>query len=336
MQSSVKTGTLPLESFTRPLTTRRAWFGVRLVLLCLMLGYIGFTLVQRQESLTKLFRQWQLAWNINNAGYGALLMLLGPVNWWLEARKWRLLAGKIARISTKEAFRGVLAGLSLGFVTPNTLGDYAARVWMLENRNRMEAIGAVLLGRLAQLYITLLCGGTALAYFVRTEFPLQRGWLLVIWLLLGILLAAGLYVAVDRRFVLALHRVRRLKKISRYLDVLAVYRPSEVFRVLGFALFRYAVFSFQCVLLLLIFSIHLPWATMLTGTSLVFLAKSVVPAFHFLSDLGVREFSSLYIFSYYEVAPSAVLAATLSLWLLNILLPALVGWLLLWRLKIRQ
>ncbi|MES2732218.1 MAG: UPF0104 family protein, partial [Bacteroidota bacterium] len=58
--------------------------------------------------------------------------------------------------------------------------------------------------------------------------------------------------------------------------------------------------------------------------------------FHFLSDLGVREFSALYIFEFYHASLSAVLAATLSLWLLNILLPALSGSALVWRLKIRQ
>ncbi|MES2732217.1 MAG: lysylphosphatidylglycerol synthase domain-containing protein, partial [Bacteroidota bacterium] len=253
---------------------------VRLLVLGLMLSYIGFILHQKEASLTTLYQQWLL---VKEQGlFLPLLLLLGLINWSLEAQKWRLLASKVEPISWKEAFKGVLAGLSLGFVTPNTVGDYAARIWMLENRNRMEAIGAVMLGRVAQLYITLMAGGVALMYFCLTQTPPQTTLfytVLATWL---IFLGAGIYVAIDRvvphrAFISSLEKIRWLQFSSSYFQVLTLYKSSEVFQVLGLALLRYVVFSSQFLLLLWIFGVRLPLPDLLTGIGLVYLAKSVVP-----------------------------------------------------------
>lgn len=306
----------------------------RVLILTVMLGYIGYTLHEQEDGLIKLFRQCLALSSQGVFWYGLLplLGLLGLLNWSLEALKWQLLAAKVERIRWSEAFMGVLAGLSLGFVTPNTLGDYAARLWMLRNRDRMEAIGAIMLGRVAQLYVTLINGLLAFLY-VSHRHPFLPNLFIPALIVLLLLQASGCYVAVNRRFVLQLQTVRWTKPIARYFQVLTRYRPVEVFQVLGLSWLRYGVFTTQFLILLWIFGIHLPLPDLISGVGMVYLAKSVVPAFHFLSDLGVREFSALYVFSLYQAEPSAVLAATLSLWLLNILLPALSGSALVWRLK---
>ena len=307
---------------------------VRLLITAGVLGYLTYVLHRRESHLTDLYQQWRGNGATGQYGRLALLIPLGLLNWSLEALKWQLLARKIAHIRWNEAFQGVLAGLALGFVTPNTLGDYAARLWMLDQRNRLEAVGAVMLGRVAQLYSTLLVGLLALVYFARVQLPARPELAIAAIALCAILLLAGVGVALNRRFVRLLPRFRVTRPLARYLRVLETYRPAEVFAIAGLSLLRYGVFSGQFFLLLRIFGISLPPLDAFTGIALVYLAKSVVPALHFLSDLGVREVSALYIFDFYHAAPAAVLAATLSLWLLNMLLPALSGSFLLWRLKI--
>jgi len=307
---------------------------IRVLVLGLMLGYLGFALYQKEESLMQLPGQWLAVGRESRFWYATLPLLagMGLLNWSLEAWKWQLLAEKVERISWTEAFKGVLAGLSLGFVTPNTLGDYAARLWMLQNRNRMEAVGAVMLGRVAQLYVTLVTGLLAFLYVCQ-----QRDWLPQFYfpalLILTLLLVSGTYVAINRSFVYRIGHFRYTRWLSPYFRVLTAYRPAEVFRVLGLSWLRYFVFTGQFLLLLWVFGVRLPLPDLISGIALVYLSKSIVPAFHFLSDLGVREFSALYVFGWYGAAASPVLAATLSLWLLNILLPALSGSILLWRPK---
>src|SRR5690606_26996202 len=96
------------------------------------------TTVMQQESLELLL----------------LLPFLSFINWLLEAFKWQLLVSKIEKISLASGLRGVLTGLSLGFVTPHALGDYAGRIWQLKGKKRLESIGAVMLGRASQFFAT--------------------------------------------------------------------------------------------------------------------------------------------------------------------------------------
>ena len=58
----------------------------------------------------------------------------------------------------------MLVGLTLGFATPNRVGDYAGRIIELKSR-RVSALGAVFLGRYCQLVATVLAGRGGPAVF---------------------------------------------------------------------------------------------------------------------------------------------------------------------------
>src|SRR5690606_7784400 len=111
-----------------------------------------------------------------------LLVLLAaaliPVNWGFEAWKWWYLAQKIEKVSFLRAFRSVMVGLTLGFITPNRVGDYAGRILELRSKKRFHAIGAIFLGRFAQLVITVLAGNLGGYYlfwhFYWPDFPLAK------------------------------------------------------------------------------------------------------------------------------------------------------------------
>jgi uncharacterized membrane protein YbhN (UPF0104 family) len=69
------------------------------------------------------------------------------------------------------------------------------------------------------------------------------------------------------------------------------------------------------------------------GVAFVFLVKSVIPT---LFDLGVREFSAVYFFSKFGFSPEPVMISSLILWIVNILIPSLVGTFLVFDLKISE
>ena len=71
--------------------------------------------------------------------------------------------------------------------------------------------------------------------------------------------------------------------------------------------------------------------TILLYVSLVYLSKTLVPSFNFLSDLGVREFSSIFFLGLCGVAPEVALSAGMFIWVVNLLLPSLLGGILIWR-----
>jgi len=325
MQINEKTPARPARSREKLLA------GLRLLVLLTVVGFVVQAFREQELGLAAVYDYFRQSLTAPHAALLAGVALLTPLNWALEALKWRELARKIQPIDFGEAFRGVLAGLSLGFATPANLGDYAGRIGALKTAasgpdRRLETLGGLVVGNAMQFYVALLAGTLAYAYAPGAVVPAPtaaHGMLLVV---LALTLAFGGWVAAQRRVVPRLFdRLRWLRPFGKYVRVVGQYSAGELGRVFGWAVLRHGVFTGQFLLMLVVFGIRLPLADALCGVTLVFFAKTVIPAFHFLSDLGVREFSALYVFGFWQVGPEAVVSATLALWLVNILLPAVVG-----------
>ena len=263
-------------------------------------------------------------------GRGPVLAALAlvPLNWGLEAWKWQRLARHLAPgHSYGRSLRAVLLGLTLGFATPNRVGDYAARLLTLPGRRRLDAVGAVFLGRYAQLVATVLAGGAGLLYFLLTfylaGYPAAQG---------GVGLAAGLGGALallplyrSRLLLAALALVRPLRGFRRYLAVMPTYSAPELHAVLALSGLRYAVFCGQFLLLLHAYGVRAPLGPALAAVAGTFLFKSLVPSLNALADVGVRELSATHLFGLLGQPALPVLSASLSLWVLNIALPSALG-----------
>ncbi|HEY4650923.1 MAG TPA: lysylphosphatidylglycerol synthase domain-containing protein [Pontibacter sp.] len=253
--------------------------------------------------------------------------LLIPVNWGFEARKWQLLGQKLEPISFWRAYRSVMVGLTLGFITPNRLGDYAGRVLELKSKQRLEAIGAVFIGRFCQLVATVIVGSVGLLYFIVTFFWADYPGvsLSLVFLLLVISAAMLLLLYNAQAMVAVISAIKPLRKLVSYVAIMASYSAAEVSKLLLLSLGRYAVFLLQFILLLVLFNVELSALQYVCGVSGTFFIKSIVPSVSLLSDLGVRELSAMYLFGLLGQERLQVLSASLSLWLLNIAVPSVVG-----------
>lgn len=253
-------------------------------------------------------------------------VLLVPVNWGLEGRKWQLLAEPVIRLSLAQASRAVLSGLSLGFITPRSLGDYAGRLLEAKGADRSRLVGAVLLNRVSQSACTFFFGLAGLVYLLASSsLGEQTTWFWLYPLLATGLLACLLLLGKGRRWLAELGRQRFSQSWMQFIEVIGEYRKRVILRLLLFAGLRYAVYTLQFVLILRLAEVSLSLPALFAGVAVVFVLKSVIPAFNFLSDLGVREFSALWVFSVYAVPESPLVLASLLVWCLNILLPTLAG-----------
>jgi len=257
------------------------------------------------------------------------VLLLMPVNWLLESLKWKILVQPYNRISISEAYRGVLSGLSLGFATPHGIGDYAGRLLSLQGDARSQLLGSVWLGRVMQMSVTAIFGTTGVWFFLQKStfqiLSINYWW----WIMIGIgaILTLMLYQSKLKLFG---------QRIRYYFAFILAYSWSDYVGIFMLSIGRYAIFSIQFLLILNIFKIPLPTSILFAGTSWMFLMKSIIPSFNFLSDLGVRELSVLTFFDLYNVSQPAVLTSSLLLWVINILIPVLVGLYFVFKLKINS
>lgn len=271
-------------------------------------------------------------------GLFIIVAILIPVNWGFEAKKWQLLGQKLEPISFVRAYRAVMVGLTLGFITPNRLGDYAGRVLELKSAQRLEAIGAIFIGRYCQLVATVLVGSFGLLYFILRFYWLQYPGVAlgVIFMLLAISSVMLLLLYHAKAMVAVVAAVKPLRPYVNYVTVMGEYTRHEITQLLLLSLGRYSVFLGQFILLLILFGVRLSPVEYLSGVAGTFFLKSVVPSVSLLSDLGVRELSAMYLFGLLGEGRLYVLSASLSLWLLNIAVPSAVGLVFVLRLKLAQ
>ncbi len=246
-------------------------------------------------------------------------LLLTPINWSLEGWKWKILASKVETISFQKAMAGVLSGLGLGLISPQGLGDYAGRIGNLHHRKRYRAVGSVFLGSFSQLCVTMVLGCFGLYYFlmrVDVNFSLPIATLVVVALLV---LATGLRYLPPKLS-------QNIQQYSvRYFGIVRQYDAKTLFAVFSLSLARYIIFSIQFVYVLYLMEINLPLDDLLAGVTYIFAAKTIIPTFNFLGDLGVREFSALVFFKQYGLESYKLILGSFIVWCINILLPTFIG-----------
>lgn len=298
--------------------------------LLIVVYYIFIKLQNEEQLLMKIYDQVYILIANKSLVYILVPILLVPVNWSIEAKKWQILASKISPLTFKQALSGVLSGLSLGFITPQSVGDFAGRIWHINNNRRSELIGSVLLGSITQALVSVLVGLFGAFYFIKANN-------------LSIDLSAASVFSISSIGFVYLVKGRLANNFiskflyfwgQKFLGIISSYNSKELVLILVLSFFRYTIFFLQFVWVLILFGIDLPFDVLCAGVSWIYAAKTIIPAFNFLSDIGVREFSALLFFNSYQVEVTKIILASLFIWIINILIPTVVGSFLMLRMRI--
>jgi uncharacterized membrane protein YbhN (UPF0104 family) len=262
---------------------------------------------------------------------------LMPINWLFEALKWRFLIGKNEQISIGTSIKAVLAGISLSSITPNRVGEFFARLFVLKKTRFWEGVFITIIGSFSQTILTLSFGLISIfvfwvkcpnCFYWFSENPLY----LVIFgvlVLMSLIFLNVVYFKISwfRKFI-----PTKWKRIRIYSLILQKYTSLELFKVLIFSFIRYCIFSFQFVLLLWSLGVEIPFFQAMLLVSIIFFVNTINPSIALL-ELGVRGSISIFVIKiYFEIfqkttfdAEMEVLISSSFIWLINIVLPALMG-----------
>ncbi|MHA4810378.1 hypothetical protein ACX0G9_19850 [Flavitalea flava] len=289
-------------------------------------------------SLTKVVRavtgerQWKL-W---------LVLALMPLNWGIEARKWQLALRPVGGIPYGKAFKAILTGTTLASFTPNRVGEYLGRVLYVEEGKRVASISLTIICSMSQLLITLIAGLTGILYFLSVfhQQPSSFATHFEFWLkvLLGVDILAILSLTfIYFRFSWLLGILRKIPVLGKYLAYIKVLENFDrrlLGKILCLSFGRYLVFMLQYGLIFPVFGVILSTGQVWGGVSLLFLIMAVVPTFTFLAELGVRWEASIQVLEIFSTNTMGIFAASFGIWLINLIIPALAGSLLILSIKI--
>ncbi|MFN5323421.1 MAG: lysylphosphatidylglycerol synthase domain-containing protein [Bacteroidota bacterium] len=250
-----------------------------------------------------------------------LLMLL---NWSLEAMKWRILVNAVEPIGFLKSFFSIMSGVTASLIGPNRTGEFVGRVLHVSEGNRIKASLCTIPGSLSQLMVTMVFGLLSLPFvtspFAQFGISVQA---IVVWLIMAIILLTAAYFLIPglrARFQIT----SMFDRLNGYLSPLFSYSRSDLIRVLGFSTIRYLVFTTQFFLMLLAFGVEVSVLDGLACIAAIFLFMALVPGFA-IAEFTLRGSVALYLFAPITANSAGVLAASSALWLVNLVLPALVG-----------
>jgi hypothetical protein len=213
-------------------------------------------------------------------------------------------------------------------------------MWYIREGSRFRAISLTIVCSMAQLLATLTAGSVGI-FFLRKqvmvnpqEFSSMAWWLLVIQYaaLFSVLLLSLLYF----RLSWLIRMVEKLplpERLVRNIRVLDNFNATHLLRILSLSVARYLVFILQYYVLFNVFGVALNWWQTFWSISVVFLVMAMVPTLAFLTELGVRWKASLELVSIYSANLSGIFAASVTIWAINLVIPALIGSLLILGIK---
>ncbi len=275
-----------------------------------------------------------------------MAVALMPFNWLTESIKWRFLVKRIENVSIKDAFQAVLAGTSISIFTPNRIGDYLGRIFILKKGDRWDGTIATVVGNISQLLITLLMGSIAIFYYSSSFNDAFFQWnSFFVWLFRFIIILVDfslLYIYFKSPVIekqLSKHFDLKRYPLLKHLNLMAEYKISDLAKVLIYSFARYLIYSIQFYLIFVSFDLSLGLLQGFLAVFLIFFVMTIIPSIA-IAELGIRGLITIFVFGVIstdlfqqESFESILVSASSLLWFINLAIPAFIGGLFIFNLR---
>jgi hypothetical protein len=200
----------------------------------------------------------------------------------------------------------------------------------------LKTISITIVGSISQLIITLLAGLIGLV-LLRQEI-LDRQLMSAIWMnvvVYGVLtVLTGLLLFYFRLSWLIrwLDRIPAMKRFAYLVEALEDFHPAMLLRLLLLSLLRFGVFILQYWLCFQLFDVQLSGSQTLWTISVAFLVMAVIPTIA-IAELAQRGKVVIAITGIYSANELGMTFATAGIWFINLIVPAIIGSLLILRMR---
>ena len=294
----------------------------------LFVGAVLYFQILAKDNIGAIVTEFTASFSGNMIWWGIAAIALMPINWILETVKWRVLIKNFETQSFWHSFKAIMSGVTLSIFTPNRIGEYGGRILLVKPENNLKGIAATLVGSFAQFVVLLSLGVLGMIYFVNVyldvDIVAMRAMMGMAFVLISILLFS--YYNIDLMIDVAkrLPYVHKLKRFVKDIHVLKNYSSRDLTHALWAAFFRYFVYTLQYYFLLLFFGVNVPLIGGLAGIAFIYLVQTSIPLPP-IWGLLIRGEIALHVWGIFGGNEISILAATYCLWVINLILPALLG-----------
>ncbi len=271
-----------------------------------------------------------------NADYYLILaaFILSFVNILFQFLKWRLLCNSVLKINNnRSVFYSLFYGFSAGITTPFRAGEYFGRAIPFKDMSVIKVTLLTAIDKLFPLIIVTFTGSVASIVFIKYYYNIPEFLVWILLLLIVMLYTLLLNLMNNKAFWrnLIFNKLKSLsfvKKQTEKFQILTKLTTGITHNLSMLSLLFIFVYTLQFTLLVMAFSEVQNFMLFFWASSLVMFTKSMIPPVTF-GELGIREGVALFFFGIMGANDSAIFDASLFLFLMNLVIPSIVGLILL-------
>lgn len=306
------------------------------LLFCWLIWFI-YTQISRQPDIELAWQQILDSFNSKKIWLviGAVVLML--INWGIEAVKWRISVKPVQEVSFQTAFKAILSGVSVSISTPYRVGEYLGRILYMNEGNKLKAVSLTVVGSISQIMVTLVMGLAGLLFMA--DALTQQHILSPLWIKMiasgvcMVLVILTLFYFKLSWLVKRIDQIPAIKKFTWLINALENFNATILFSLLSLSVIRFLVFILQYYLLFRFFGVTIGFEQAWVSISLMFLVMAVVPTIALFTDLGLKGEISLKLIGLFSANGLGITLTTISIWLINLVIPALAGSLLILSVK---
>ena len=261
---------------------------------------------------------------------------LSIVNVYLQFLKWKLTCNAImSEDNNSKILSSIFFGLSAGAITPLRIGEYFGRAIAFKNKPLLQVTTATLVDKFFPLIIVTFFGAISCLVFIYFKYDVSIFIVLPLFVVVFTLFYFLILIMRSKKFWenVFFERLRNSNRFNKFLIQLESLRnlDKKYARLMTFiSILFYICFLCQYAILVAAFSHNSNYLNYLWAGNLIIFVKTVIPQIS-LGELGIREGASVFFLTSFGELSSVAFNASIFIFIINILLPALVGVFLLFR-----
>jgi len=259
-----------------------------------------------------------------------IVLLLGVLNIFLQYSKWQLTCVEVLEIKDRlKIFRSLFFGFSAGIITPLRIGEYFGRGIEFRDKSLVQVTVATLIDKFFPLMMVASLGSISSLFYIYFYYDVS----IYIFLSLFILIFTFFYLLIilllSNKFwnSILFSKLNSSVKLKPFLEKLRIFESLDrtyFFKMHVISFLFYLCFLIQYALLVSAFLNHFDFVHYLWAANLIMFAKTLIPPISF-GELGIREGASVYFLTQMGETASVGFNASILLFIINLLIPALVG-----------
>ncbi len=299
----------------------------------LLVGVLSFWLIyHRLHQIPNFKAECLRLFNSSHTLYIlCVVLVMMPINWGIESFKWQLITTSIERISFKTAIKSVFSGICLGNLAPGRAMEFLAKIYFFKPQNKPTVTVLHFVNGMFQMLITVTAGIIAVA--LKANENKEHTMLVYLIVFSGILLIIG--------FCLAILNVSFIQKKLAFLKWFhqfkegntIVFSKTLISTLVSLSIVRYAVFTTQFYLIYSAFTPSVSVTQTFIGIAAYFMLTSVIPMISVIEP-AIRAAIALFVFNNEADNSVTIVLTSTFLWLINVIIPSLLGYLIILRQKI--